>query len=271
MLQLMKKLALAAASASAVLTSLPGTTVAQDLSVEDVREIAKEAYIYGFPMVDNYRIQFAYFQDPTNPEYKAPRNVLFNIPRVFTPEDKAIQTPNSDTPYSWIGMDLRAEPLVFTVPAIESNRYWSLQLIDLYTHNFDYLGSRTTGNGGGSFAIAGPNWQGDLPEGITKVIRSETDILSAQFRTQLFSPDDLENVKAIQAAVHRPAAVGLPGATCTPGRSGHRLCDTAKPRCAEDLARVLFHPELPAAVCPHTPLRGRSAGPLCADRRGVRA
>jgi hypothetical protein len=198
MLQLMRKFALAAASASAVLTSLPGTTVAQDLSVEDVREIAKEAYIYGFPMVDNYRIQFAYFQDPTNPEYKAPRNVLFNIPRVFTPDDKAIQTPNSDTPYSWIGMDLRAEPLVFTVPAIESNRYWSLQLIDLYTHNFDYLGSRTTGNGGGSFAIAGPNWQGDLPEGITKVIHSETDILSAQFRTQLFSPDDLENVKAIQ-------------------------------------------------------------------------
>lgn len=198
MLQFMKKFAIAAASASAVLASLPGTTVAQDLSVEDVREIAKEAYIYGFPMVDNYRIQFAYFQDPTNPEYKAPRNVLFNIPRVFTPEDKAIQTPNSDTPYSWIGMDLRAEPLVFTVPAIESNRYWSLQLIDLYTHNFDYLGSRTTGNGGGSFAIAGPNWQGDLPAGITKVIRSETDILSAQFRTQLFSPDDLENVKAIQ-------------------------------------------------------------------------
>lgn len=198
MLQLMKKLALAAASASAVLASLPGTTVAQDLSLEDVREIATEAYIYGFPMVDNYRIQFAYFQDPTNPEYKAPRNILFNIPRVFTPEDRAIQTPNSDTPYSWIGMDLRAEPLVFTVPVIESNRYWSLQLIDLYTHNFDYLGSRTTGNGGGSFAIAGPNWQGDLPEGITKVIRSETDILSAQFRTQLFSPDDLENVKAIQ-------------------------------------------------------------------------
>jgi hypothetical protein len=198
MLQFMKKFAVAAASVSAVLASLPGTTVAQDLSVEDVREIAKEAYIYGYPMVDNYRIQFAYFQDPTNPEYKAPRNVLFNIPRVFTPEDKAIQTPNSDTPYSWIGMDLRAEPLVFTVPAIESNRYWSLQLIDLYTHNFDYLGSRTTGNGGGSFAIAGPNWNGETPKGITKVIRSETDILSAQFRTQLFSPNDLENVKAIQ-------------------------------------------------------------------------
>jgi len=165
----------------------------------EIRAIAKEAYVYGFPMVDNYRVQYAYFVNQADPDYKAPYNQLFNIPRVFTPEDKAIQTPNSDTPYSWIGLDLRTEPIVFTVPPIEKDRYWSLQLIDLYTHNFDYLGSRTTGNDGGSFMIAGPGWQGDKPQGITKVIRSETDIASAQFRTQLFNPDDLDNVKRIQA------------------------------------------------------------------------
>ena len=198
MLQSLTKRALVAAAATITLGMMSPGALAQDLTLQEVREIAKEAYIYGFPMVDNYRVQYAYFQDPTNPEYKAPRNTLFNIPRVFTPEDKAIQTPNSDTPYSWIGMDLRAEPIVFTIPPIAKDRYWSLQLIDLYTYNFDYLGSRTTGNDGGSFAIAGPDWQGELPEGITKVIRSETEILSAQFRTQLFSADDLENVKAIQ-------------------------------------------------------------------------
>jgi len=172
---------------------------AQGAASLDIREIAKEAYIFGFPMVDNYRVQYSYFVDPNNPDYKAPYNQLFNIPRVFTPEDKAIQTPNSDTPYSWIGLDLRAEPIVFTVPSIEKERYWSLQLIDLYTHNFDYLGSRTTGNNGGSYMIAGPQWQGETPANITKVIRCETSIASAQFRTQLFNPDDLENVKAIQA------------------------------------------------------------------------
>ena len=198
MLQTLRKLTLLVAATSISFGIVSPVALAQDLTLQEVREIAKEAYIYGFPMVDNYRIQFAYFQDPTNPEFKAPRNILFNIPRVFTPEDKAIQTPNSDTPYSWIGMDLRAEPIVFTVPPIAKDRYWSLQLIDLYTYNFDYLGSRTTGNDGGSFAIAGPNWQGEVPDGITKVIRSETEILSAQFRTQLFSADDLENVKAIQ-------------------------------------------------------------------------
>jgi hypothetical protein len=164
----------------------------------EARAIAKEAYIYGFPLVDNYRIQYGYFVDHTDKEFKAPYNTLFNIPRVFTPEDKAIQTPNSDTPYSWIGLDLRTEPIVFTVPPIEKGRYWSLQLIDLYTHNFDYLGSRATGNNGGNYMIAGPNWHGDTPKGITKVIRCETEIASAQFRTQLFNPADLENVKKIQ-------------------------------------------------------------------------
>ena len=171
----------------------------QAVTPEEARAIAKDAYIYGYPMVDNLRVQYAYFTDEADPEYKAPYNTLFNIPRVFTPDDKAIQTPNSDTPYSWIGLDLRAEPIVFTVPAIARERYWSLQLIDLYTHNFDYLGTRATGNGGGSYMIAGPSWQGETPRGITKVIRSETNIASAQFRTQLFNPGDLENVKRVQS------------------------------------------------------------------------
>jgi hypothetical protein len=170
-----------------------------ELSADEARRIAKEAIIYGFPVVENYRVQYSYFVDRADPDYKAPYNQLFNIPRVYTPEDRAIQTPNSDTPYSWIGLDLRSEPIVFTVPPIEEGRYWSLQLIDLFTHNFDYLGSRTTGNNGGSFAVAGPDWHGDTPAGVQRVIRSETALASAQFRTQLFNPDDLEHVKAIQA------------------------------------------------------------------------
>lgn len=174
------------------------TTTAKALTPAEARAIAKEAYVYGFPLVDNMRIQYSYFTDKKDPDYKAPYNTLFNIPRVFTPDDKAIQTANSDTPYSWIGLDLRAEPIVFTVPPIAKERYWSLQLIDLYTHNFDYLGSRTTGNDGGSYLIAGPKWSGEKPKGITKVIRCETELASAQFRTQLFNPGDLDNVKKIQ-------------------------------------------------------------------------
>ena len=169
------------------------------VSPAEVRAIAKEAYIYGFPMVDSYRIQYAYFVDTGNPEYKAPWNQLRNFSRVFTPEDKAVQTPNSDTPYSFLGMDLRAEPIVLTVPPIEKSRYFSIQLIDLYTFNFDYIGSRTTGNNGGNYLIAGPGWKGETPVGVTKVFHSETELVLAPYRTQLFNMADIDNVKKVQA------------------------------------------------------------------------
>ncbi len=172
---------------------------AQDVTPEEARKIAKEAYIYGFPMVDSYRIQHAYFVDTKNPEYKGPWNQIINTPRVYTPADTAIQTPNSDTPYSWLGLDLRTEPMVLTVPPIEKDRYFSVQFIDAYTFNFAYIGSRTTGNDGGSFLVAGPGWKGKTPKGVKKVIRSETDFIWAAYRTQLFNPEDLDNVKKVQA------------------------------------------------------------------------
>jgi hypothetical protein len=170
-----------------------------DCGTTEARAIAKEAYIYGFPMVDNYRIQYGYFVDRQNSEFKAPWNQICNIPRVYTPADTAIQTPNSDTPYSFAGLDLRAEPIVLTVPSIDKERYFSVQLIDAYTFNFAYIGSRATGNDGGSFLIAGPGWVGEMPKGVKKVIRSETEFVLAVYRTQLFSPDDLDNVKKVQA------------------------------------------------------------------------
>jgi len=165
----------------------------------DARAIASDAYIYGFPMVDSYRILYAYFVNANDPEHKGPWNQVLNAPRVYTPEDKTVQTPNSDTPYSTVGLDLRAEPLVLTVPVVEKSRYFSVQLVDLYTFNFAYIGSRTTGNDGGSFLITGPGWTGDKPDGIEMVIPCETQFALAVYRTQLFDPGDLDNVKKVQA------------------------------------------------------------------------
>ena len=167
---------------------------------EQARAIAKEAYIYGFPMVDNYRVQYAYFVNKEDPEYKGGWNEIHNTARVYTPEDKAIQTPNSDTPYSAVGADLRAEPLVLTVPPIEQDRYYSLQFVDAYTYNFAYVGSRTTGNGGGKYLLAGPNWKGDKPEGVNEVIRSDTDLAFVLYRTQLFGPSDIDRSRRSRPA-----------------------------------------------------------------------
>ena len=169
------------------------------VSPEEARAIAEEAFVYGFPMVDSYRILNAYFGDPESPDYKGEMNVIHNYARVYTPEDRAVQTPNSDTPYSFVGFDLRAEPLVLTIPPIEPDRYFSVQLVDAYTFNFDYIGTRTTGSDGGRYLLAGADWTGDVPDGIDRVYRSETQVGIAIYRTQLFDPDDLEAVKEIQA------------------------------------------------------------------------
>ena len=170
----------------------------KEVTPEEARAIAKEAYIYGNPAVDGYRIMYSYFVDSSSPDYKAGWNEIKNIPRVYTHEDRAVQTPNSDTPYSFLALDLRTEPMVLTVPPMEEDRYFSIQLIDLYTHNFEYLGSRTIGNDGGQFLIAGSGWNGKVPDGITKKIESETELMLSIYRTQLYNPKDLDKVKEIQ-------------------------------------------------------------------------
>ncbi|RSL16879.1 hypothetical protein EDE15_2405 [Edaphobacter aggregans] len=177
-----------------------GTGRAQSTpSPAEVRAIAKEAYIYGFPMVQAYLTMYAFSIDKSNSQYKGPFNAPLSFARVFTPEDTAFVTPNSDTPYTFLSLDLRAEPIVITIPPVEKNRYWVFQMMDLYTFNFDYIGMRTTGNKGGTFLVAGPLWKGTVPPGITKVLRPETEFINVVGRTQLFNAADLENVKKIQA------------------------------------------------------------------------
>jgi hypothetical protein len=181
--------------------------------------IAQEAFIYGFPMVMNYAVGYDYFIDRSAAAFKAPFDQLYNTDRVYTPQDTTIVTPNSDTPYSFVAMDLRAEPFVLCNPAIEPGRYFSFQFVDWYTFNFAYAGTRATGNGPGCFMIAGPRWRGDRPAGITKVFRCETDFATAIIRTQLFDPADMDNVRKIQAGyravplsqfLNRPAPPAAP-------------------------------------------------------------
>src|SRR5215467_14247899 len=187
------RLASLALSALAMLTTVP-CFAEEKLSAPETKQIAEEAFIYGFPMVMNYAVFYEYFVNKSGPEFKAPPNQLYNTARVYTPKDTAIVTPNSDTPYSFVAMDLRAEPFVVCNPEIEKGRYFSVQLVDMYTFNYGYMGSRTTGNGAGCYMIAGPSWKGEKPKGIAKMFRSETDFSFAIIRTQLFDPADLENV-----------------------------------------------------------------------------
>ncbi|MGI1660871.1 DUF1254 domain-containing protein [Palleronia sp. KMU-117] len=190
---------LAPLAAAGLLVSTVGAWADGLPSTDQITSIAEEAFVYGFPMVMAYGIMYEYAIDEGGKQYKGAFNQLISEPRVYTPADTAVVTPNSDTPYSFIWMDLRAEPIVLCVPEIEKDRYYSVQLVSQYTFNFDYIGSRATGNGAGCFAIAGPQWTGDTPAGVEKVFTSETEFAFAIYRTQLKGADDLDNVKAIQA------------------------------------------------------------------------
>lgn len=159
----------------------------------------KAAYIYAFPMVMNYGVMYEYAIDKSSGQYKAPFNQIYNEARVFTPKDTAVITPNSDTPYSMLFLDLRTEPIVLCLPQVDKGRYYVVQLVDMYTFNYGYMGSRTTGNGPGCYLVAGPDWNGETPAGIKKVFRCETWFSAAAYRTQLFGSNDMPNVKRIQS------------------------------------------------------------------------
>ena len=162
--------------------------------------LIEDAFVFGLPIVMNYAIQYQFAIDRTGSQFKAPMNQMFNDARVFTYRDTAVPTPNSDTPYSMSWLDLRAEPVVISVPAVPAGRYYSVQLCDGNTYNYGYIGSRTTGQDAGSFLVAGPNWRGGAtpPPGIKAIFRSSTQFGLTIFRTQLMNPDDMPNVVAIQ-------------------------------------------------------------------------
>jgi hypothetical protein len=168
-------------------------------SIEETKAIAQEGFIFGLPIVMYYTSAYELFVDPTSSQYKAPIGTLFNEARVFTPKDTAVITPNSDTPYSLMEIDLRAEPTVVSVPATPKSRYYSVQLTDANTFNYGYIGTRSTGSGTGDYMIVGPDWKGDTPPHIKQVFHSTTPFSAVIFRTQLFNAADMPNVVKIQA------------------------------------------------------------------------
>ncbi|QVQ25961.1 DUF1254 domain-containing protein [Achromobacter deleyi] len=168
----------------------------QGVTAQQARSIAREAYLYGTPMVASYRAMYAFSIDKNGPRYKGPFNTL----NAVNAGDAATAGQAPAAQYSFAALDLRAEPVVITVPRAEKRRDFVLQLMDLYNYRFAYIGSQATGNGGGSFLVAGPSWKGKVPAGITKVFVSETELATLVARTQRFNAADQENVKRIQSS-----------------------------------------------------------------------
>ena len=140
----------------------------------EARTIAKEAYIYSYPIVENYKVMYAYALYRQNPHFKAP----FNNLAVLTPDTTvADSTKNSDMvrhSYALAWLDLRKEPVIITIPAMDAGREYDVRLIDLYTYRFAELSSSISGSQGGKYMITFGTAPGTTPEGITSVIPCET-------------------------------------------------------------------------------------------------
>jgi hypothetical protein len=167
-------------------------------SIAETKAIAEEGFIYGLPIVMNYAAMYDLSVNKDSGQYKGPFNTIASDHQVFTYKDTAIVTPNSDTPYSMLWLDLRAEPQVISVPAVEKKRYYSVQMVDGNCYNYGYVGSRATGCEAGDYLVAGPDWKGETPAGIKAVFHSTTQFSLLIFRTQLFDPKDMPKVEKVQ-------------------------------------------------------------------------
>jgi len=171
--------------------------MAQLSSSNNPEDIATLAYIWGFPLVTMER-QFNYVTSPNVPPGpgRGPVNSISCARELINASFTDVVTPNADTLYCTIQFDLTNEPVVVVIPPI-SDRYSTFQFIDAYTNNYAYLGQRATKGTGGTYLVAGPDWNGHVPEGMT-TIWTPTNLAWLINRIGVEGPADVPNVNAIQ-------------------------------------------------------------------------
>ena len=170
---------------------------ASDVTAQEARKIAKEAYIFNYPLVMYYSTMYKQAIDKDSKSYKGGFGTWLHL-GTSSPKDTDIVSPNNDSPYSYSWLDLRAEPWVLTMPKIEKNRFYTSQWDDLWGFVIGNAGSVDDGNEGVTVLLASPSWKGDLPKGVKRVIRGESDFIGSLTRTQLIDPSDIKNVERIQ-------------------------------------------------------------------------
>jgi hypothetical protein len=185
------------------------------LTPEEARAIARQAYVYGFPLVENYGLMYgqAVAEGPGSFGF----NRMMSSVKLYGPEDQEVVTPNNDTPYSMAWLDLGGGPVILTIDGIEpETRYWSFQVIDAFTNNIEYIGLRGTGPNpsGQSFWFYGP----DTPEppGAVNKVPCPGRFVFLIGRTQLYGAADIPNVEAIQAGYKIQPTATPPPASLVP-------------------------------------------------------
>jgi hypothetical protein len=163
--------------------------------------VARDAYFWAWPLVNVYNRRLA-FKDVKDlarqgPVPVAPLNRVAMLTDYIEPEERLVACPNQDVVYGAGSVALDLSPVVIQVPDFAS-RFWVYQVVDLRTDSFVQLG-RMYGTTPGFYLLAGPNWQGDVPKGITRVFRATTN--TGFVAPRIFQDDTPEDKRAIQAVL----------------------------------------------------------------------
>jgi len=170
------------------------------MTTDEARAIAKQAYLFGFSFVANYRVLIAPFVENKPLAMGAGLNEFAHMKDFFPPQQR--DTAQRDTVYSLGVMDLRREPIVITVPDVPDEGVYMLQMGDTSTESLPYISTATTNNKAGDYVLVGPDFQGYLPTGpFDGVITTRGQFVIMLGRTVPFDPDDLSSVHAIQDGI----------------------------------------------------------------------
>jgi hypothetical protein len=176
-------------------TTREGSTQ-QPVGPQEAQQIASDATVYGFPLVIMDLTRQVFTAVPAPSQLGSPVNQFGNKKTFPDATFVNVVNPNADTLYSSAWIDTADEPVILSVPDT-NGRYYLMPMLNYWTDCFASPGSRTTGTGAGNFAITGPNWSGELPEGITE-LRSSTRWVWIVGRIACAGPSDYENVWKLQ-------------------------------------------------------------------------
>lgn len=194
----------AEAAASPSATMPPGPVPGTRITEAYARLVARDAYFWAWPMLNVYSRRIA-FKDVPKPSLMggfvpvAPLNRLGMLSNYIGPEERMVACPNQDVVYGAASLALDIEPVVIQVPDF-GDRFWVYQIVDLRTDSFADLG-KMYGSKPGFYLLAGPDWHGKVPAGITKVFRSKTN--TGFVIPRVFMDDTPEDHLAVQSAINQ--------------------------------------------------------------------
>lgn len=169
------------------------------ISREEAREIARDTYIYAYPMVLMQVSRQVATNVPQPTGLLSPIDQFAHGREFPDPSFTVVVRPNADTLYSSMNFDVSKEPLVVSVPD-SAGRYYLLPLMDLWSDVFAVPGKRTTGTGAHAFAIVGPVWHGSLPPFVERY-RCPTASGWIVGRTQTNGKADYDDVHKFQDGI----------------------------------------------------------------------